>query len=207
MKDIYAILAGLGIEVPEDKKATLDKEWKENYRTIAEYTKATTKRDELQTSLDTVQEQLKAFDGVDPEAYKKQIGDLSEQLEAEKAARLADESKHQLDATIEKFMGGKQFVNDFTANSLRSQLADELSKDTAKGRAIEDIFKALVSDKDGNPIPNILVDQNQQAAQQNAAKFTQPKIKTPQSGTKLPMAELMKLKNANPDLDISQYMK
>ncbi len=207
MKDIYAILAGLGIEVPEDKKATLDKEWKENYRTIAEYTKATTKRDELQTSLDTVQEQLKAFDGVDPEAYKKQIGDLSEQLEAEKAARLADESKHQLDATIEKFMGGKQFVNDFTANSLRSQLADELSKDTAKGRAIEDIFKALVSDKDGNPIPNILVDQNQQAAQQNAAKFTQPNIQKPQPGTKMSTADLMKLKNQNPDLDISQYMK
>lgn len=206
MKDIYAILAGLGIEVPEDKKATLDKEWKENYRTIAEYTKATTKRDELQTSLDTVQEQLKAFDGVDPEAYKKQIGDLSEQLEAEKAARLADESKHQLDATIEKFMGGKQFVNDFTANSLRSQLADELSKDTAKGRAIEDIFKALVSDKDGNPIPNILVDEAQQAAQQNAAKFTQPNIQKPQPGTKMGPAELMKLKNANPDLDISQYL-
>lgn len=206
MKDIYAILAGLGIEVPEDKKATLDKEWKENYRTIAEYTKATTKRDELQTSLDTVQEQLKAFDGVDLEAYKTQIGTLTKQLEDEKTARLADESKHQLDATIEKFMGGKQFVNDFTANSLRSQLADELSKDTAKGRAIEDIFKALVSDKDGNPIPNILVDQNQQAAQQNAAKFTQPNIQKPQPGTKLGLAELMKLKNSNPDLDISQYM-
>lgn len=206
MKDIYAILAGLGIEVPEDKKATLDKEWKENYRTIAEYTKATTKRDELQVSLDGVQEQLKAFEGVDPEAYKKQLGDLTKQLEDEKAARAADESKHQLDATIDKFMGGKQFVNDLTAESVRNKLADELAKDTAKGRAIEDIFKALVSDKDGNPIPNILVDEAQQAAQQNAARFTQPNIQKPQPGTKVSPAELMKLKNANPDLDISQYL-
>lgn len=206
MKDIYAILNGLGIEVPEDKKATLDKEWKDNYRTVAEFEKATTKRDEYKASLDEVEGKLKAFDGVNLDEYKTQIDTLTKGLEAEKAARAADESKHQLDATIDKFMSGKQFVNDFTANSLRNQLADELGKDTARGKSIDDLFKSLISDKDGNPIPNILVDQNQQTAQQNAAKFTQPRIQTPQPGTKLGLAEIMKLKNANPDLDISQYM-
>lgn len=206
MKDIYAILTGLGIEVPEDKKATLDKEWKENYRTVAEFEKATAKRDEYKTSLDTVQEQLKAFDGVDLEGYKTQVDTLTRQLDEEKTARAADESKHQLDATIDKFMGGKQFVNDLTADSIRSKLADELNKDTAKGRSIDDIFKALVSDKDGNQIPNILVDPGQQAAEQNKATFTKPMTKVPPAGTKLPMAEVMKLKNANPDLDVAQYM-
>ena len=207
MKDIYAILTGLGIEVPEDKKATLDKEWKENYRTVVELEKATAKRDEYKASLDAVNEQLKAFDGVNLEEYKTQIGTLTKQLEDEKAARLADESKHQLDVTIDKFMGGKQFVNDLTADSIREKLADELSKDTAKGRSIDDIFKALVSDKDGNQIPNILVDQVQQNVENNRAVFTQPRIQTPQPGTKLGLEEIMKLKNANPDLDISQYMQ
>ena len=206
MKDIYAILNGLGIEVPEDKKATLDKEWKENYRTVAEFEKATAKRDEYKSLLDEVEGKLKAFDGVNLEEYKTQIVTLTKQLDDEKAARLADESKHQLDATIDKFMGGKQFVNDLTAESVRNKLADELAKDTAKGRSIEDIFKALVSDKDGNPVPNILVDQSQQTAQQNAATFTQPRIQTQQPGKKLGLDELMKLKNANPDLDVSQYM-
>ena len=207
MKDIYAILTGLGIEVPEDKKPTLDKEWKENYRTVAEFEKATAKRDEYKASLDTVQEQLKAFDGVNLDEYKGQIDTLTKQLDEEKAARLADESKHQLDITIDKFMGGKQFVNDLTADSIRGKLAEELSKDTAKGRSIDDIFKALVSDKEGNQIPNILIDQNQQAAQNNAAVFTQPRIQTPQPGKKMDLGELMKLKNANPDLDVSQYMQ
>lgn len=174
MKDIYAILTGLGIEVPEDKKATLDKEWKENYRTVAEFEKATAKRDEYKASLDTVQEQLKAFDGVNLEEYKIQITDLTKKLEDERAARLADESKRQLDATIDKFMGGKRFINDLTADSIRNKLADELSKDTARGQSLEDIFKTIVSDKDGNQIPNILVDESQQAAQQNRATFTQP---------------------------------
>jgi hypothetical protein len=207
MKDIYAILTGLGIEVPDEHKATLDKEWKENYRTIAEYEKATAKRDEFKASLDTVQDQLKAFDGVDLEGYKTQLDTLTKQLDAEKTARLADESKHQLDATVEKFMGGKQFVNDLTAESIRGKLADELNKDTAKGRSIDDIFKFLVSDKEGNQIPNILVDEAQRTAQLNTATFTQPRIQTPQPGKKMDLGDLMKLKNQNPDLDVSQYMQ
>lgn len=207
MKDIYAILTGLGIEVPEDKKATLDKEWKENYRTVAEFEKATTKRDEYKASLDEVEGKLKAFDGVNLDEYKTQIDTLTKGLEAEKAARAADESKHQLDATIDKFMGEKQFVNDLTAKSLRSQLAEELSKDTAKGKSIDDLFKALVSDKDGNPIPNILVDQDQQTAQQNAARFTQPMGKdknftgvTKESFMKMNIDERMALKANSPEL-------
>lgn len=207
MKDIYAILNGLGIEVPEDKKATLDKEWKENYRTVAEFEKATTKRDEYKASLDEVEGKLKAFDGVNLDEYKTQIDTLTKGLEAEKAARAADESKHQLDATIDKFMGEKQFVNDLTAKSLRSQLAEELSKDTAKGKSIDDLFKALVSDKDGNPIPNILVDQDQQTAQQNAARFTQPMGKdknftgvTKESFMKMNIDERMALKANSPEL-------
>lgn len=203
MKDIYAILTGLGIEVPEDKKPTLDKEWKENYRTVAEFEKATAKRDEYKASLDTVQEQLKAFDGVNLDEYKGQIDTLTKQLDEEKAARLADESKHQLDVTVEKFMGGKQFVNDLTADSIRGKLAEELSKDTAKGRSIDDIFKSLVSDKEGNQIPNILVDE----AQLNKATFTKPMGKdrnftgiTKEAFQKMNIDERTELKAKSPEL-------
>ena len=207
MKDIYAILTGLGIEVPEDKKPTLDKEWKENYRTVAEYEKATAKRDELKASLDTVQEQLKAFDGVNLDEYKEQIGTLTKQLEEEKAARLADESKHQLDVTIDKFMGEKQFVNSLTADSVRNKLAEELSKDTAKGRSIDDLFKSIVSDKDGNLIPNILVDPNQQMAEGNKVVITMPMGQgknqtgiTKESFQKMDLDARMALKTKSPEL-------
>ena len=65
MKNIHDILKNFGLEVPENKKADFDKAWKENYRTKAEYEKATSQRDEYKTSLDTVNEKLKEFDGVD----------------------------------------------------------------------------------------------------------------------------------------------
>ena len=38
MKNIFKILEGLGIEVPEDKKSTLEKEVHENYRTKKDMT-------------------------------------------------------------------------------------------------------------------------------------------------------------------------
>ena len=207
MKDIYAILTGLGVEVPEDKTPTLDKEWKENYRTVAEYEKATAKRDELKASLDTVQEQLKAFDGVNLDEYKGQIDTLTKQLDEEKAARLADESKHQLDVTIDKFMGEKQFVNTLTADSVRNKLAEELSKDTAKGRSIDDIFKSIVSDKDGNQIPNILVDAEQAKAEGNKVVITLPMGKdknftgiTKETFQKMNIDERTALKTKSPEL-------
>ncbi|MGL6221904.1 MAG: hypothetical protein ACRC36_28020, partial [Lacrimispora sphenoides] len=87
------------------------------------------------------------------------------------------------------------------------KLADELNKDTAKGRSIDDIFKVLVSDKDGNQIPNILVDPGQQAAEGSKVVFTTRQTQTPPPGTKLGLADIMKLKNQNPDLDVSQYMQ
>ncbi len=67
MKSIYEILNGIGIEIPEDKKETFDKEWKENYRTKTEYDNAVKKRDEYKLSLDGVQETLDGFKDVDIE--------------------------------------------------------------------------------------------------------------------------------------------
>lgn len=52
MKNIYEILKGYGLEVPEDKKADFDKAWKENYRTISDYDKVVSQRDNYKTSLD-----------------------------------------------------------------------------------------------------------------------------------------------------------
>ena len=43
MKNIHEILATMGIEVPAEKKADLDKELLANYRTLADYEKQASK--------------------------------------------------------------------------------------------------------------------------------------------------------------------
>ena len=93
------------------------------------------------------------------------------------------------------------------AKYYRSELAKALDADSAKGKSISDIFSEMITDKDGKQKTGIFVDQQQKQTQQNAARFTKPSSKEHhQEGQKYTMAELMKMKNENPGLDIKQYM-
>lgn len=200
MQNYEQFMKELGIEIPEDKKDALSAKVKENYKSVVDYNKVVEKRDEYKTSLDGVQEKLKAFDGVDLEDLKGQISTLTTQLQDEKNAREKDAARFELEKTVDSFIGEKKFVNDITAGSLREKLLEALDADTAKGKSIDDIFKGLISDKDGNQLPNILVDEGGPRP-----SFTRP-MGVPKPGTKLSPTELMKLANENPGMDISQYM-
>lgn len=205
MKSIYEILTGIGIEIPEDKKETFDKEWKENYRTKTEYDNAVKKRDEYKLSLDGVQETLDGFKDIDVDDLKGQVSTLTRELRDEKEARIKDAARAELDKNVRTFLSGKKFVNALTEKSIRENLMDELDKDTAKGKSIEDIFKSLITDADGNEMENILVDESQQQAQKNMARFTTP-IKGTAAGTEkdkfktMSLDERMQLKQSNPEL-------
>lgn len=213
MQNYEQILAELGIEIPEDKKADLKKKFDENYRTKADYDKAIIKRDEYKASLDDVQKQLEEFKDVDD--LKTQISTLTTQLANEKKAHDDDTRKAALEKTVDEFFatvdekGEKvyDFLNDITANHYREELSKALDSDSAKGKSIVDIFKGMITDADGKQKAGIFVDKQQAAAQQNAAKFTKPAQQSGASGQKYTMSQLMKMKNENPDLDISQYMQ
>lgn len=213
MQNYEQILAELGIEIPEDKKADLKKKFDENYRTKADYDKAIIKRDEYKASLDDVQTKLEEFKDVDD--LKTQISTLTTQLANEKKAHDDDTRKAALEKTVDEFFatvdekGEKvyDFLNDITANHYREELSKALDSDSAKGKSIVDIFKGMITDADGKQKAGIFVDKQQAAAQQNAAKFTKPAQQSGASGQKYTMSQLMKMKNENPDLDISQYMQ
>lgn len=207
MKTIHEILKGIGIEIPEDKKESFDKEWKENYRTKAEFENAAKKRDEYKESLEAVQGKLKAFEDIDLEDLNTQIKTLTTDLENEREARKKDEARHVLENTVDSFMGEKKFVNSLTAESLRAKLLEELDKDAAKGRSVDDIFTDLITDKEGKPLRNILVDEEQDKSNQNKAKFTTKFYKTgSDSGLtkedfrKMTLDERTELKREDPEL-------
>lgn len=207
MKDILQILTGLGIEVPEDKKGSLNSEVLANYKTVADYEKVKEKRDEYKKSLEGVQQKLEDFEKTDIDGLNEQIETLTKELQTEKEERAKEEVRRTLEKTVESFMGEKEFVNDLTADSIRTKLMEELDKDSAKGKSIEDIFKAMVSDKDGNPIPNILVDSEQKKAEQNKAKFTTKFNKQGGDGSltkddfrKMTYEERVNLKKSDPEL-------
>lgn len=155
MKNIEQILTELGIPVPDDKKDDLAQAVGENYRTIVDYRKVAAKLD--------------GFKDVDLDDLKEQISTLTTQLNNERAARQNEAALAALQNKVNTFLGGKKFVNQLTEKSIRESLMSELGKDTARGRSIEDIFAELTSDKDGNAMENILVDEKAEAG---AARFT-----------------------------------
>lgn len=83
MKNIIEILAGLNITIPQDQLEAFNKDFNENYKTIADYQKQATKLEQAQTSLKTAQDGLKAFEGVDVKDLQGQISKLTSDLEAE----------------------------------------------------------------------------------------------------------------------------
>ena len=172
MKNYEQILQDLGIEVPEEKKSDLKKEMNENYRTINDYNNVVKKRDEYKESLDDVQGKLDGFKDVDVAELKNQIATLTANLETEKQGRQADSLRVERTAVIEEFLKDVEFVNPITEKAIRESIMSELEKGT--GKSVDKIFESLTKDKDGNAIPNIVVDKEQQSLEQNKARFTQP---------------------------------
>lgn len=93
MKNIYTILEGIGISIPEDKKTDLDTAFNENYKTVVEVEKVRNARDNYKTQLETAQTALKDFEGVDVKDLQGKIDKLNNELAAkdtEYQQKLAD---------------------------------------------------------------------------------------------------------------------
>ena len=52
MKNIYTILEGIGVSIPEDKKTDFDTAFNENYKTVAELEKVRNARDNYKDQLE-----------------------------------------------------------------------------------------------------------------------------------------------------------
>ncbi len=145
MKNIYTILSEIGIEIPEEKRTEFDKSVIANYQTIAEVEKITTARDNYKSQLETAQNALKEFDGVDVKELQGKIEILNNDLktkETEYQNKIADmEFNSILDGAITK-IGAKN------AKAVKALLDLDTLK-SSKNQA-EDITKALENIKSEN---------------------------------------------------------
>ena len=170
MKNIETLLSEAGITIPEDKRGAFSKEFAQNYKTVADYDKLQGKHDALETSLSTVQAQLAAFDGKSADEWKQAITQLEGDLAAEKSARQADAAAAATKQRVEGFLSDKHFVNAITRDHIAAKLTESLGSDDAKGKSVDELFKALVTDADGNDLPDILAPDPATAVRFSAAK-------------------------------------
>lgn len=208
--DIFEMLKNAGVEIPEDKKDTFNTEFRKAYKSEAEVAKkvsaAEADRDSWKTRAESAEETLKGFEGKDFDGITKDRDAWKEKFEKLEAEQKEAEAKAERAEMVADFLKDTVFVNDITKQAITSQLEDALSQDTAKGKSVEDLFNSIVKDKDGNLLPNIIVEETQLQAQQRRSQIVNRTISNGSDGKKLSTAELMKMKNENPNLDISQLI-
>ena len=174
MQNIEAILAELGIEVPSDKKGDLTKKVSENYVTKAEHEKkigkAETERDNWKSKAETAEETLKKFDGVDLETMQTELNNWKQKAE-----------------TAAKDYEQKIYERDFS-DALKTELESvKFSSDAAKRAVMAEVKESGLKLKDGKILglsdligqikerdASAFVDEEQEKAKQQAARFTVP---------------------------------
>ena len=166
----------------------------------------TSDRDAWKEKAETAEETLKGFEGIDPAQVQAQLAEYkqkAEDAEKEYNRKIAERDFEDTITTAIKEANGKN------AKAIRALLDTESLMKSRNQK--EDVKKALDALKAAEDSSFLFVDEAQEQAEKNAAHFgpvTAPRgPQTPPAGKKYSMSELMKMKNENPNLDISQYMK
>ena len=93
MKNIETILKEAGLEVTAEQLAAIDKEVKENYKTVTDYDRQKDKLAAAEDKVKTLTESLDKFKDVDADKLNSEIADLKEQLakkDSDYKAQIAD---------------------------------------------------------------------------------------------------------------------
>lgn len=148
MKNIETILSEAGLTVTDEQKTAINKAVSENYKTVADYDKQKDKLTAAEEKVKSTEEALKAFDGVDLEATKKQIADLQDDLKKkddEYQAQIADRDFSEILKESIASAGGK---NAKAIKALLDEKMDGLKKSKNQKEDIDAAIKALTEADD-----------------------------------------------------------
>lgn len=206
MKNIIEILKAYGIELTDEQKTTLTKEVAENYKSIAEHEKKLSKIEtELANTIserDTAKETLLKFDGIDTdkitgelETYKNKVSELEATHKKELYTR---DFEDVLSKSIEKYKFSSELAKEAIINKIKSE---DLKLTDGRILGLDD-YVSMIKEKDSTAF----VDEKMDEMEKSKAKYSDP-LNKQKDGVKYTTADIMKMKNANPDLDISQFVK
>lgn len=204
-------LKALGVEITEEIEKAFPGEFVSKYEMDKKLSKMQTLEQEkadLEKKQEDLEKELQTMKDSKPDAdaMQSKIEELTATLEKERNERKEKDEEARLAGLVEEFFKDKHFVNEITAEAIKTQLVGKLSSDEARGKSINDLFDAIVKDDKGNYKPDIVIDEKTWKAQQNRSQILGNNINHP-DGVSLSMAEIMKLKNEHPDLDITPYLK
>lgn len=154
MINIHEILKKFELEIPEDKKADFDKEVAANYKTVVEFDKklgkAETERDNYKAQLDTANETLKSFEGVDLDTINRQLDDYkkkAEDAERDYQAKIADRD---FNDALKLEMEQYKFSSDAARRAVMSEIKEKgLKLENGKILGFNDLM-STIKERDGS---------------------------------------------------------
>lgn len=194
MQNIEAILKQFGLEVPKEQSEDFRKVFHENYKTVKDYEKVESDRDKWKGQAETAEETLKRFDGVDLETMQAELDTWKQKAE-----------------TAENDYKQKIYDRDFS-DALKTEMESiKFSSEAAKKAVMTEIKESGLKLKDGKILglsdligqikekdASAFVDEQQQRAQQQAARFTTPGTGRSTGGTGIMTKDdIMKIKDTS----------
>lgn len=203
-------LKSFGVEVTGEMEKVFSGEWVSDLeikKKTEKITELESKNKELVSKQENLEKDLQTLKDSTPDAdaVNQKIADLTATLEKERNERKQKDEETRLAGLVTDFFQDMHFVNEITAEAIKAQLVTKLNSDEARGKSISDLFDAIVKDDKGNYKPDIIIDDKTWKAQQNRSHILGNNIGQPDGAT-LSMAEIMKLKNEHPDMDITPYL-
>lgn len=173
MQNILEICKEFGFEVPTDKQADFSKKVAENYKTVSEVDKKTSKleteRDSWKERAETAEETLRGFDGKnldeitkERDAWKKK----AEDAEKDYSDKMAAHEKREL---LKEAFAEIEFTSEAAKKAIMSQIEEGVT--VKNGKLIG--FNDLLEDAKKNDAA-AFVNKEQQNLEQNKARFTNP---------------------------------
>ncbi len=173
MQNIIDILKELGIEVPEDKTADLNKKVAENYKTVAEHTrkleKAEADRDNYKSQFETAQETLKGFEGVDLNTMNQQLADYKKKAEDAEKEYNAKIAERDFEDALKTEMENYKFSSGAAKKAVMAQIREKgLKVSNGKILGLNDLFDQIKEED-----ASAFVDESDPNQNPNPARFTQ----------------------------------
>ena len=173
MQNILEICKEFGLEVPADKQADFSKKVAENYKTVSEVDKKTSKleteRDSWKERAETAEETLKGFDGKnldeitrERDAWKKK----AEDAEKDYSDKMAAHEKREL---LKEAFAEIEFTSEAAKKANMSQIEEGVT--VKNGKLIG--YNDLLEDAKKNDAA-AFVNKEQHNLEQNKARFTNP---------------------------------
>lgn len=192
MQNIDGILKEFGLEIPESQREAFRIKFHENYKTVSDYEKATTDRDNWKTKAETAEETLKSFDGIDPAKIQQELKDWQEK--AEKAEKNAQAQIYERDFSdaLKTELESVKFTSEAAKRDVMAQIKSaELKLKDGKILGLNDLIGQIKKSD-----ASAFVDEHQAALEASKARFTQPMQNGGRTGATT-KADIMAIKDSS----------